>query len=113
MAGCATNSWEPLPMNTRVDLNKRNYKVINANVIGEDGGFWFLILPITSPSTINALDDLYKKAGITMGGTIALANAYQEYSKTTLLLVTFTKMRVRADIIEFNAEEDRQSHGGK
>jgi hypothetical protein len=51
------------------------------------------------------MSDLYKKAGMQKCGAYGVLNVYQEESSIYLIIVSIPRVRVRADIIEFNRSE--------
>jgi hypothetical protein len=99
---CASVGSLPHSTGTRVDLSRKNYRVVKANAIGQSSGFALLgIIPIASPTYPAAMSNLYENAQITEGSATALANVSQERSTVYLVLFSIPKLTVRADVIEF------------
>jgi len=108
-AGCPSHvpAASPYTYKTKVDLSGSNYRVVKSNVVGTSSGFSLLlgIIPVSDPSYIEALSDLYEKAGNPQGKAYALANVSQEESTTQLILFSLPRITIRADIIEFTAPQ--------
>ena len=103
IAGCTRSGAFPHSSGTQVDLTRNNYRVIKPNAIGTSSGFRLLgFIPLASPRYTAAMSDLYRKAGVSEGGTAqALANVTEEHSSLYLILFSIPKLTVRADVIEF------------
>ena len=87
---------------TSISLAGKNYKLIKGGAQGKDYGFWFLFLPIVSPSYADAKADLYKSVDVPLTGkAIALANQTEDRSRLFLILVTIPRITITADVIEF------------
>ncbi|MGA2786571.1 MAG: DUF6567 family protein [Verrucomicrobiota bacterium] len=88
---------------TSVTLAGKNYKVVQAGVIGHSSGFRLLgLIPIVSPNYANAKASLYKsiKEPIT-GRAVALANETEDRSLLYLILFSIPRVTITADVIEF------------
>lgn len=91
----------------KIDLSKGNYSYVVADATGSSMGVKLLgIIPIIQPSYINAMSNLYKKAGIQKGKAYGVLNIYQEESSIYLIIISLPKVRVRADIIEFTKPKE-------
>ena len=102
LSGCASMGAFPHATGTEVDLNKKNYRVVKANVTGESTGFaLFGIIPFVSPTYPDAMSNLSANGGIQEGKAQALVNVTQDRSVIYLILFSIPKLTVRADIIEF------------
>lgn len=104
--GCASTRVENTSPSTQtqVSLNQANYKVIKAGAMGRSYGFRFLlgIIPITSPSTAAAREDLYHNLGESVDGkSVALVNVMEDRSTTWLLLFSIPKRVITGDVVEF------------
>jgi len=90
----------------QIDLSKGNYSYVVADAVGSSMGIsLFGFIPILRTSYIDAMSDLYKKAGMQKCGAYGVLNVYQEESSIYLIIVSIPRVRVRADIIEFNRSE--------
>ncbi len=99
--GCTTISVLPQHGEVRTILDRANYRVIKANVRGEDTGFALLgFIPIISPSVADATDRVMEQVD-SEGRAIALVNVAQQRNVLYLILFSLTRVEVRADIIEF------------
>ncbi len=88
---------------TSVSLAGKNYKVVQAGVMGHSSGFRLLgIIPIVSPNYASAKASLYKsiKEPIT-GKAVALANETEDRSSLYLILFSIPRVTITADVIEF------------
>lgn len=105
--GCATRTGTfPHSSETRVDLSKKNYRVVRANAVGESTGFgllWFI--PIVPPRYTDAMSKLYAMSNVTEGSAYALANVTQERADAHFIIFFLPKLIVRGDFIEFMEEE--------
>ena len=102
LSGCSSVGTFPHATGTSVDLTKKNYRVVKANVNGESTGFALLgIIPIVSPSYTDAMSNLSAHGGIQEGKAQALVNVTQDRSVIYLILFSIPKLTVRADIVEF------------
>lgn len=116
--GCATTIGSlPYETSTKVELSKKNYRVVKMNAIGQSSGFWlFGMIPIVSPTYPVAMSNLYANAGVSEGGSaLALANVSQERSSNYFVLFAIPKLTVRADVIEFVDDkiDNRTTQKGK
>ena len=101
VAGCVSTGTFPIESETRTDLSKDNYRVIDASVRGTDKGFWLLgIIPIVSPSYGDAMESLHDKVAME-GRATALVNVSKDKSTLYLILFSVPKITVTADVIEF------------
>ena len=101
-AGCAGRGPLPLASGTRVELARKNYRLIRPNVTGRSSGFYFLgVIPIIPPRYTDAMSDLYSKAGLSKGKAQALVNVVQEKSTIYLILFSIPRLTIRADVVEF------------
>jgi len=93
---------------TRTDLTKNNYRVIDSNVRGESKGFNFLgFIPIVSPSYADAMGAIHDKIDME-GKAAALANVAKDYSSVYLILFSIPKLTVTADVVEFLEENEEE-----
>jgi len=101
--GCASRATVPFSQAStqQVDLSGDNYRVVKQNATGTSTGFSFFFIPITRPSWINAMNDLYSQAGLVLGRAHAPINVLDEVNAHNLVLVSWETFRLRADIIEF------------
>jgi hypothetical protein len=109
LVGCATGmGMFPHSTATSVDLTKKNFRIVKANVIGEDSGFNLLgFIPLVSPKYTDAMADLYSKGNISKGKAQALVNVTQERSSIYLILFSIPKLSISADVIEFLDENGK------
>ena len=90
---------------TQVQLFGNNYRVLETNVTAKSGGFkLFGFITIKSPSYVQAMSRLYRKAQVEEGTPQALANLVYETAGMNLILFSLPKIRVRADLVEFTDE---------
>ena len=102
LVGCSSVGTFPHASGTSVDLTKKNYRVVKANVTGESTGFALLgLIPIVSPTYTDAMSNLSAHGGIQEGKAQALVNVTQDRSTIYLILFSIPKLTVRADIVEF------------
>lgn len=100
LVGCSAGVL-PHGSGTTTDLTKNNFRVLRANAVGKDSGFYlFGIIPFYSPTYSDAMRDLYKGVRVE-GKATALANVSQDKSYLYLVLFSIPKITVTADIIEF------------
>ncbi len=87
---------------TTVNLSRKNFKIVNANVFGSSVGFSFLgLFSLKSPSYEEALTQLYRSTDVSVGKPQALVNVMHEQTSTYFILFALPKITVRADVIEF------------
>jgi len=88
---------------TSVYLAGKNYKVIQAGVVGHSSGFRLLgIIPFSSPNYAGAKASLYKAVKEPMTGrAVALANETEDRSTLYLVLFSIPRITITADVIEF------------
>ncbi len=87
---------------TTVDLSKQNYRIVKANVVGVSKGFkLFGLISFKSANYSKAMTKLYEQANVTEGKPQAVANLLLERSSTYFILFSLPKVRVRADLVEF------------
>jgi len=107
LTGCANvGEMKGGRTDTSVSLAGKNYKVVQAGVMGHSSGFRLLcIIPIVSPNYASAKASLYKsiKEPIT-GRAVALANQTEDKSTLNLLLFSIPRVTITADVIEFTDE---------
>lgn len=109
LGGCSAVGRFPHGATTRVDLSKKNYRVVKANAIGSSVGFSLLgIIPIVPPRYTKAMKALYAQIGPTEQRAVALTNVIEERSTIYLILFSFPKLTIRADVIEFTEGSERK-----
>ncbi|WP_206054840.1 DUF6567 family protein [Nitrosococcus wardiae] len=87
---------------TSVNLSKKNYRIVKADVTGSSWGFKLLGLITLKPvSYANAITELYQKAGVSTGKAQALANVSQQKSSPFFILFSIPRITFRADLVEF------------
>ena len=87
---------------TTVNLSRKNFKIVKANVFGSSVGFSFLgLFSLKSPSYEEALTQLYRSADVSVGKSQTLVNVMHEQTSTYFILFALPKISVRADVIEF------------
>jgi hypothetical protein len=87
---------------TTVNLSRKNFKIVKANVFGSSVGFSFLgLFSLKSPSYEEALTQLYRSADVSVGKSQILVNVMHEQTSTYYILFALPKITVRADVIEF------------
>jgi hypothetical protein len=87
---------------TTVNLSRKNFKIVKANVFGSSVGFSFLgLFSLKSPSYEEALTQLYRSADVSVGKSQILVNVMHEQTSTYFILFALPKISVRADVIEF------------
>ncbi len=92
--GCTTISVLPQHGEVRTTLDRANYRVIKANVRGEDTGFALLgFIPIISPSVADATDRVMEQVD-SEGRAIALVNVAEERSVLYLILFSLALLVV-------------------
>ena len=104
--GCATRGLLPTEHVTNVNLERKNFEIVQTNVIGTDTGFVLFDLfkfgiPINPCSLTEAMKDMYESARITTGEPVALANVAKEYRYFNLILFSLPRVAIRADVIKF------------
>jgi len=101
--GCGSRATVPFSQASaqQVDLSGDNYRVVRQNATGTSTGFSVFFIPITRPSWINAMNELYSQAGLVLGRAHAPINVLDEVNSHNLVLVSWETFRLRADIIEF------------
>jgi hypothetical protein len=104
--GCTAMGIFPHTSTTTTTLERANYRIVKANVVGHDTGFYLLgIIPIVSPEDTSAMAHLYRQVGQMEGRSLAMANVVQERSDLYLILFSFPRLSIRADFIEFVPEK--------
>lgn len=98
---CSVFSRFPSEHITNVNLASDNFRVVKQDAQGTDGGFALLgIIPIITPSSVDAMSDLMRSySGV--GKPTALANVGEAVEADYFILFSLTRVRVRADIVEF------------
>ena len=92
--------------NTEVSLSQNNFTVIKANVVGESWGVNLVgLIPITSPKYTEAITGIYEQLEPMEGQPRTLVNIVHHTSSNFYLLFSIPRISVRADIVEFKAEE--------
>jgi hypothetical protein len=87
---------------TQVQLVGNNYRVLQTNIVAKSGGFKLLgVITIKSPSYVKAVSRLYAKAQVEEGQPQAFANVVYETGGLNLILFSFPKVWIRADLVEF------------
>lgn len=87
---------------TSVNLSKKNFKLIKANVSGQSVGFSLLgLFTLKAAEYEEAITQLYRSAGFSEGKPQALVNVMHQQTSTYFILFSLPKITVRADIIEF------------
>ena len=72
---------------TTVNLSRKNFKIVSANVFGSSVGFSFLgLFSLKSPSYEEALTQLYRPTDISVGKPQALVNVMHEQTSTYFIL---------------------------
>src|SRR6185437_4605323 len=103
LAACANRGRMDHSTGTNVILSNNNYHVVRAGVEGASSGFWLLFIPVVSPNYADAKADVYRNAGVNLEGrSFALANETEDRSFFTLLLFSVPRLKVTADIVEFD-----------
>jgi hypothetical protein len=105
-SGCAGSIGKmPQATQSETHLDRANFRVIKASARGEDQGFYLLgFIPILMPSISDATDRLMQ--GISAEGrAVSLTNVTQERQTLYLVLFSLPKIVVRADVIEFLADQ--------
>ena len=106
-AGCATNEGGAYVSQSVTDVNlaSSNYEIVKAGATGTSSGFKLLGIPIVSPNYASAKANLYDDVEQPLEGrSVALANQTQDKSSINLLLFQIPKIKVSADVVEFNEE---------
>ena len=85
---------------TKLDLAKVKYRVVEKNVIGKSYGVFFLVAGATSNKAL-AVENLMKKAQIPEGSNRCLMNLNVERRVIFYLLGVVIIDIARADVIEF------------
>jgi hypothetical protein len=88
---------------TQVSLAGKNYKVVQAGVMGHSSGFRLLgIISIVSPNYASAKASLYKSVNEPLTGrAVALVNQTEDKSSLYLILFSIPRVTITADLIEF------------
>ena len=87
---------------TRVNLSRKNFKIVKANALGHSAGFSFLgLFNLISPSNEEAFTQLYRSIDVPNGKAQTLVNVMHEQTSTYFILFALPKITVRADVIEF------------
>ncbi len=103
LSSCAYNRNEQLPFASasQSNLNRKNFRVVRANVQGVSHGFnLFGFVPIVSPSVSEAMHTLHQQVN-DEGKAIALVNVAEDRTTTYLVLFSIPTLTVSADAIEF------------
>jgi hypothetical protein len=107
-AGCSMFGAFPHEFSQEVRLDHANYKIVKSNIIADSTGFGLIglgftrgLIPILPPRYAWALDDLWSEVGQTEGRSLAMVNVVTEEGGLNLLVITFPRVTVRADVIEF------------
>jgi hypothetical protein len=108
LAGCTSMGVMPHGTGTTTDLKRANFRIVKANVRGEDSGFWLLgFIPVTSPSISNAMDRLQSQVG-SEGRAVTLVNVVQERQDAYFVLFSIPRVVIRGDAVEFLPETTAQ-----
>ena len=91
----------------QIDLNKRDFIYIKSNSVGTSYGLSLAlgIITVIKPSPITAVSRMYKHSGVDKGKAYGVINVMEEHSSINFLVFSFTKVRIRADFIEFVDKE--------
>lgn len=102
LPGCLISSELVAGSGTEVELTQSNYKYVHQNLRGTDTGFWLLgIIPLVSPSVVDAMEDVVGQAQLVQSGPRGLVHVTQESAYNYFLLFALPRITVRADVIEF------------
>ena len=75
VAAVGCSSSRPLATNANVDLSKKNYRIVQSNVVGSSAGFRLLgIIPLKGRSTVSAMSSLNARLESPEGRARALIN---------------------------------------
>jgi hypothetical protein len=97
---------------TSVDLSKREFRVVEKNVIGTSYGVFFLVAGAT-PNKAVAVKNLMENAKITPGSNRCLINLNVERRIIFYLLGVVMIETARADVIEFIQNQASEDHDKK
>ena len=90
---------------TQVSLTGNNYRVLQTNLIARSRGFKLLgFITIKSASYVQAMSRLCAQAQIQEGRPQVFANVVYETGGPNLILFSIPRIRIRADVIEFNRQ---------
>lgn len=106
LVGCATTASERTPrvIDTSVNLNRKNFRTIQAAVQGSDSGFYlFGFIPLSKVSVGDAMVNLYSKVDVE-GKATSLINVHRERASRYFILFSLPEVVITADIIEFLEE---------
>jgi hypothetical protein len=106
-AGCSNLGFMQYSNNTTTELRGNNYRVLKSNVRGESVGFSVLFLPIVSPSYADAMSNLHENVAME-GKATALANVAHDVGSLNLILFSFPRMVITADVIEFTDQPSQE-----
>jgi hypothetical protein len=105
LAGCSSSKVDARPRSTStsINLNEKNYRLIQPGASGTSYGFRLLgIIPFASPHFATARQDLYDSINQPIQGkAIALSNELEDKSTLYLILFSVPKFTLTADVIEF------------
>jgi hypothetical protein len=105
LAGCSSSRIDARPRSTStsVNLNEKNYRLLQPGASGTSYGFRLLgIIPFASPHFATARKDLYRSVNQPIEGkAIALSNELEDKSTLYLILFSVPKYTLTADVIEF------------
>ena len=94
-------------LQTSVELERANYRVLRSNLTGESRGLTLLLfLTVWPTSYTEAFADLESEASLEGERPLALVNVVHERSAMNFLLFSLPSIRIRADLVEF-VEEPR------
>lgn len=92
---------------TQVTLASDNFTVLQTNVMGRSRGFKILgLISVRSPSYTEAMSRMYSQARLQTGRPQAFANVLYEQTSSSFILFSIPKIKIRADLIEFNASDE-------
>ena len=102
--GCSVFSRFPSQQVTRVDLGHNDFKVVQKNVQGTDSGFaLFGFIPIFTPSMVDAMAELMDSVDAD-DRAVAIVNVAEAVEADYWLLFSITRVKIRADVVEFTAD---------
>ena len=121
LTSCSTSSVNETVASASVRLDQANYRVVATQVKGSSVGFHLATalptnmsdlsaalqggplggFPVKSASEARAVEELYQNIGDQRNRAMALINIRKEVSGLNLILFSFPKVTVSADVIEF------------
>lgn len=102
LGGCSMACSRPMAATTVVTLQDANYRIVQPLVLGKHSGLSLLgVIPVSPPLRALAMKDLYDKAGIGVGQSVALVNVHEEFIYSYYVLFAIPTVTIQADVIEF------------